>query len=330
MSTIKEVAARAGVSVTTVSRFLNDRGYISQEMRKRISDAMGELNYHPNEVARSLSKQRTNIIGVLVPLVSNPFWAEVVEALAQTIQRRGYRMMLYTSTQANDTAVGYINMLKANQVDGIIVGLRGEAIAQELSDDLPVVSFERLKVGELPTVLCDNAEGGRMAARELLACGCRCPAMLGAFYSRQIPAYERLTGFREELKAHGVEPRDIEGLDAEYGNHYPELVEAAIERYPEVDGFFCSSDLMAAKLIQGLERAGKRVPEDVQVIGFNGNHFAQDITPALTTLRQPIEAMCETAVALLEKQIAGEKVPMEHIFPLTLDRRASTKPPAED
>ena len=170
MATIKEVAQRAGVSVTTVSRVLNKRGYISQEMHDKIYATMEELNYQPNEVARSLTRRRTKIIGLLVPSVDDPYFGEVVNQLILAAMRHGYKVMIYASDGQNDRALEYVGMLKANQVDGIIISLRSRELDALLDDNLPVVSFERIKVGRLPTVLCDNHMGGRIGVMVELSC----------------------------------------------------------------------------------------------------------------------------------------------------------------
>ena len=174
MATIKEVAQRAGVSVTTVSRVLNKRGYISQEMHDKIYATMEELNYQPNEVARSLTRRRTKIIGLLVPSVDDPYFGEVTNQLILAAMRHGYKVMIYASDGQNDRALEYVGMLKANQVDGIIISLRSRELDALLDDNLPVVSFERIKVGRLPTVLCDNHMGGRMVLHQRPDCGIRC------------------------------------------------------------------------------------------------------------------------------------------------------------
>ena len=170
MATIKEAAQRAGVSVTTVSRVLNKRGYISQEMHDKIYATMEELNYQPNEVARSLTRRRTKIIGLLVPSVDDPYFGEVVNQLILAAMRHGYKVMIYASDGQNDRALEYVGMLKANQVDGIIISLRSRELDALLDDNLPVVSFERIKVGRLPTVLCDNHMGGRIGVMVELSC----------------------------------------------------------------------------------------------------------------------------------------------------------------
>ena len=153
-----------------IARVLNKRGYISQEMHDKIYATMEELNYQPNEVARSLTRRRTKIIGLLVPSVDDPYFGEVVNQLILAAMRHGYKVMIYASDGQNDRALEYVGMLKANQVDGIIISLRSRELDALLDDNLPVVSFERIKVGRLPTVLCDNHMGGRIGVMVELSC----------------------------------------------------------------------------------------------------------------------------------------------------------------
>lgn len=328
MATIKEVAQRAGVSVTTVSRVLNKRGYISQEMHDKIYATMEELNYQPNEVARSLTRRRTKIIGLLVPSVDNPYFSEVTNQLILSAMRHGYKVMIYASDGRNDRALEYVGMLKANQVDGIIICLRSRELDALLDDNLPVVSFERIKVGRLPTVLCDNHMGGRMAAEELLASGSRRPVMIAAVHDKMLPAYDRFVGFCSVMREHGLEERIFETKenDSLHGD-YSELARQALATFPDADGVFCTSDQIAASVVRCAVASGRRVPEDIRVIGFNDNYLAACLCPPLTSIRQPIPEMCEMAIECLIKQIHGEKVPVDMVFPVTLSARESTRGP---
>ena len=330
MATIKEVAAKAGVSVTTVSRALNNRGYLGKETRERIQAAMAELNYHPNEVARSLTNRKTNIIGVLVPALKSAYFAEVAAELANAITSRGYKMMLYTAKNTGDQALEYISMLKASQVDGIILCLRVRSVSTVLPDELPVVTMERQKVGRHPTILCDNEMGGRLAARELLDAGCRKPMMIGCFHGHDVPAYKRALGYQQEMNEAGVELRYMEACAANLGPKFALLAEAVVRQHPDVDGFFCSDDNLACSLISALHRAGKRVPEDVKVVGFNSNFLAAMLSPSLTSVRQNIPEMCRAAVDCLIRRINGDTDMEDRIIPVTLDRRESTQRSPED
>ena len=325
MPTIKEVAERAGVSVTTVSRTLNNRGYISQKMRERIQKAMNELDYQPNEVARSLSFRHTRMIGVLIPGTINPFFAEVINHLSRNLTARGYKMLLYVSSGTQDKAPVYVSMLRQNQVDGIIVALRSPLIESELRN-LPVVSFETLRTGQLPTVLCDNLEGGRLAAQELMDTGCVHPLMIGGRHATQnIPAFERFNGYRDAISAAGLTPRIHEINEDEWGGNYGIPAREALERYPDADGIFCTSDVIASYVMQEAIRTGRRIPEDIRIVGFNDCFVSQICPIPLTSIRQPLEQMCAAAVECLICQIEGRPCEGGLLFPVSIIRRASTR-----
>ena len=335
MATIKEVAQRAGVSVTTVSRVLNKRGYISQEMHDRIYATMAELNYRPNEVARSLSRRRTRIIGMLVPSVDDPYFCEVTNEVIRSATRRDYKVMIYASDspgdKPGDRAADYVSMLRANQVDGIILGLRSRGLDALLDDSLPVVSFERIKIGHLPTVLCDNRMGGRMAAQELLDSGCQRPVMAISIHDKMMPAYDRYLGFCSVMQERGLEAHIMEFKAVKCGEEdYAQLAERIMAKFPDADGVFCTNDRFAAAIIQYAARHGLRVPEDLRVVGFDDVFMTRMMNPPLTSIRQPVPEMCEMAVDCLIKQIHGEKVPIDMVFPVTLSARESTRGAARD
>ena len=325
MSTIREVAAKAGVSVTTVSRTLNNRGYISQSMRERIRKAMEELDYQPNEVARSLTLHHTHMIGVLVPEINNPFFAVTVTLLTRQLTARGYKILLHIASGTDDRAPDYIAMLRRNQVDGIIVALRSRMIESELSD-LPVVSFETLQSGRLHTVLCDNLQGGRLAAQELLDTGCVRPLMVGGRHaSENIPAFERFNGYRETIAAAGLEPRIHEIDEEKWHADYTLPAREALAKYPDADGIFCTSDVIASYVLQEVLRLGKRVPEDIRVVGFNDCIVPRICPIPLTSVRQPLDQMCLAAVDCLLSQVEGKPYEQNLVFPVSVSRRASTR-----
>lgn len=330
MSTIREVAAKAGVSVTTVSRTLNNRGYISQSMRERIRKAMEELNYQPNEVARSLSRQHTRMIGVLVPEVNNPFFAEVVTQLSGHLTARGYKMLLYIASGTDDSAQDYVAMLRSNQVDGMIVALRSPAIEKELRNGMPVVSFERMQSDGFPTVVCDNLEGGRLAAGELLDCGCRCPVMLGGRHAiSNIPAFERFRGYRETMEAMGRTAEIYEINEEDYHGNYHEVAKEFFRKCPDADGVFCTSDSIAFYVMQEALRLGLRIPQQLRIVGFN-DCIAEKCPIPLTSVRQPLPEMCAAAVDSVICQIEQEPFSAMMCFPVSLSRRTSTRGYEED
>lgn len=324
MATIRDVAAKAGVSVATVSRVMNNRGYLSEEIREKVRQAMEDLNYRPSEVARSLSNKCTNIIGVLFPALNNAYYAEIASELSRCLTEKGYKMMLYVAFNIDDAASEYVSMLQASRVDGMIIALRSKAIDRILTPDMPVVFFSRFRGTAHPTVLCDDEMGGRLAARELIDCGCKKPAMVGFFHSHDIPAYARLIGFLSELQEAGLEERSVQVFGSHPHDEFDKLTDAALLQYPDSDGFFCSDDVLAATLMQKLTRQGKRIPQDVQVVGFNSCFLARSTNPPLTSIRQPIPQMCEEAVECLLNQIGGQTGQKEITLPVSVERRGST------
>ena len=326
MATIRDVAKLADVSVTTVSRVLNNRGYISEEMHDKVYKAMAELNYQPNEIARSLTKRRTKIIGLLVPVINHPFFSEVIDEFTCQAGKLGYKTMIYCSENDGDVAAEYVAMLKANQVDGIVLCLRTRKIEALLDDGMPVVTFERLKVGALPAVGCDNRQGGMLAAQELLDCGCKKPVIVGTRQNDTLPGVERCAGFMEVMERAGISVPRIDYVEEEFlSRRYTRIAEEVFRQHPDADGMFCTNDLIASYVIQRAAEENKRVPEDLKVIGFNDTYQARSTMPPLTSIRQPIPAMVDRALSILMRQIRGEKVDMTTILPVELNRRGSTR-----
>lgn len=326
MATIKDVAKLADVSVTTVSRVLNKRGYISEEMHDKVYRAMEELHYQPNEIARSLSKRRTKIIGLLLPVINHPFFSEVTGEFTCQAGKLGYKTMICCSENDGEVAAEYVSMLKANQVDGVVLCLRTRKIEQLLDDGMPVVTFERLKVGSLPAVGCDNRQGGALAAQELLECGCKHPVIVGARENDTLPGVERCAGFMEVMERAGIAVPTIDYVEEEFlTGSYTRIAQALFEQHPEADGVFCTNDLIASYVMQRAALEGRRIPEDLKVIGFNDTYHARCMTPPLTSVRQPVPQMVDRALSILMRQIRGEKVDMSTTLPVTLSRRGSTR-----
>lgn len=173
MARIKDVAQRAQVGVGTVSRMLNGSGYVAEETREKIEQAMRELNYTPNELARNLYRKRTGIIAVMVPNVSNPFFAEFVDCVEEDLYDAGYKMMLCNTAKAHNAELEYLDMLNRHIVDGVISGVHSLDIAEYRKVQKPIVALDRYLDEEIPVVAVDHASGGRMAAEELLRCSCR-------------------------------------------------------------------------------------------------------------------------------------------------------------
>ena len=323
MPTIKDVALRAGVTVTTVSRVMNNKGYISAETRKKVADAIQSLDYVPSEVARSLLRQSSNLIGLIVPAVNHPFFAELTVHIEQYAYAAGYKVLLCDSHLDATKEREYINMLKRHKVDGIIMGSHTLDVHEYLNLSMPIVTIDRKIDDRIPSVSSDNRQGGLLATRRLISRGCRKLAMITGSLQLELLANQRYSSFVAEAEAEGVAHVVVEtNLDVFDFSQYNDLVDRLFDEHPDVDGVF-ASDVKAAYVIQACHRRGKSVPGDVKIVGYDDTQIASLLVPRLTTVRQPKEAMAKLAVDTVVQQIRGEPVLQETLLPVELIERES-------
>jgi len=325
MATIKDVAKEAGLTVTTVSRVLNNRGYISDDARRKVDEAMKKLNYQPNEMARSLRK-RSNIIGVIVPHIRHPYFAEMISNLEHEAYKQGYRILLCNTQDKDEREIEYVDICKSNRVAGIIIFSGGVSVEAFGELDIPVIAMERSLGTSTSSVECDNKAGGEMAARELIECGCKKLLHIGSTSGGVVlPADNRARGFIEVCEKEGISHIEVSPENEDYASmNYTKLVENIFRDYPDVDGIFASSDLIAAGIIQTCNKLGKRIPEDLKLIGFDDVIIAQITSPALTTIHQPIREMATIAFKLIKNFSNGEVVPKQTILDVKLIERETT------
>lgn len=329
MSTIVDVAEKAGVSVTTVSRVLNNRGYISEKTRNKVYEVMKELNYQPNEMARALFRRKSNMIGLIIPAVSHPFFSELTYYLEHYADQQGYKLLLCNSNRDVAKERKYIDMLKKNQVDAIIMGSSVLDIEHYQNLKLPIVSFDRTVSEDIPIVTSDNLQGGRLAAQLLISKGCKHPAYvyrgIGGPHHGALLANARAQGFNEEFAKAGLEPIHLQlGVsDNDQLHSLSEVIHFLVE-HPKLDSLFASSDVIAAEVIQACYELNRDIPRDIKLIGYDDVKVATLLTPQLTTIRQPIREMGEHTIELIIKQLEGEEVPQINSFPVHLIERQTT------
>ncbi|WP_338552421.1 LacI family DNA-binding transcriptional regulator [Paenibacillus sp. KS-LC4] len=325
MSTIKDIAEKVGVSVTSVSRVLNNRGYISGKLKKRVQEAMDELNYQPNQVARSLILKKSNIIGLIIPDVSHPFFGEVTKHIEYYADKHGYKILLCNSQLNMVKEKEYINMLKASQVDGIIMGSHTMDIKEYTSIKLPMVTLDRQIADTIPYISSDNYKGGELATNLLIKKGCKKIAHISGNLHLNLLATLRHDAFKKVITIKGIEhiilQTDLNGFN--YAE-YDQLVTKMFLENPDIDGVFASSDIIAAQVLKECHRLGKSVPHDVKIVGYDGIQLGKLLTPAITTIKQPTKEIGKMAVRLIMGQIQGEAVSQENILPIELIERETT------
>lgn len=325
MPTIKDVAERAGVSVTTVSRVLNNRGYISKATRNKVYQAMEELDYHPNEVARSLFRKRSNIIGLIVPTVAHPFFGELTSHLEIYAHSRGYKVLICNSQLDASKEQEYIWMLRRNQVDGIIMASHTLDVEEYKKLNLPVVAFDRFISDKIPYVTSDNYQGGKLAVELLLERGCKKIAHMCGSLDLDMLANQRHRAFMDVADANGIPYFTVEtDINVFEVAKYEELLIELLSDHPDIDGLFLNSDIMAMAALKVCRKLGKRIPEEMKIIGYDDVSIASLVSPQITTIRQPIAEMSELSVKLIEDLINDKSVEVKNCLPVELVERGTT------
>jgi LacI family transcriptional regulator len=323
MAGIKDVAKLAGVGLGTVSRVLNNSGYVSDATRKKVYAAIKELNFVPNEVARSFKKSATKIVGLLLPTVWHPFFSELAFYIENELSKSDYKLMLCNSEHNVEKELDYFEMLKKNQVAGIIM-ISYSDFLQGMEIDLPVVSIDRLISPSIPYVASDNYEGGRVAAEALIKRGCQKLAYVGGGSKVPTAVSKRKEGFVAAAEQHQVQYTVYEDV-IDLGEER-KLIQAFFKTHPEFDGVLTSTDMFAAALISEAEKQNLHCPSDIQVIGFDGIQTNDYFKPLLATIRQPVEGLAKTSVQLLLQMIEGQEVKHETILDISLFEGETIRP----
>ena len=326
MATLKDVAREAGLSVGTVSRVLNNRGYISEDTKRSVREAMARLNYQPNAMARSLSKQSSSMIGVIVPSISHPYFAKVLSCLESAAREQNYQLLLFCSQGKVAREEEYVRVCVSNRVAGLILCSGSVETGKLRNLGFPVVAFERFINEADAGVECDNYEGGAMAARELIRAGCRNLMCIGGAGEVSMLADARRVGFLDVCRQHpDIEVRENicapEHLDDL--NYFPEL-RSFLDSAPDVDGIFAGSDVIGMQIMAELAKRGKRVPQDVKIVGYDDVNLAQMTNPQLTTICQPVHEMAQECVSIIIRAARNESFPARTLFHVTLERRGTT------
>ena len=303
---IQDVARLAGVSTTTVSRVLNNRGYISEETREKVNKAMKELNYFPNDVARSLFNKRTNLIGVILPTVSNPFFGELTFYIENICNSLGYKILLCNSLDNIDNEEKYLEMLMRNQVDGIIVGTHNQEIAHYKNSNMAVVSIDTDLSENIPIVGSDNYHGGKIATELLVSKGCKNIINIDGQCNLRTQARLRKIAYEDVMKSHNMCPITYEIESTFDGGNQIQIANKILDEHPEVDGIFATNDLFAAAFINEARKRGRKIPQDLKIVGYDGTETIRNILPDLTTIKQPIKLIAKTSIELLIKKIEGD------------------------
>ncbi|SFC63071.1 transcriptional regulator, LacI family [Alkalibacterium subtropicum] len=316
--TIHDVARKAGVSVTTVSRVLNDRGYISNEMKEKVLNTIEELNYIPNEMARSFFSNQSKFIALIVPTTENPFFGELTFHVEKALAKFGYHLFICNSLNDSENEEKYLRLLNEKRVDGIIVGSHNVDISEYKNYEDQIVSIERKLTKNIPMVQSDDYNGGRLATQELITQGCTNILCVTGDKNVETPANDRSIGYVDEIEKNNYRKNFIEipfqiDLDEKL-----KIIKETFQGDFKYDGVFAGDDVNAKLFLNVAKEMGYDVPKDVKVIGFDGTQSIRYLVPELSTVVQPIENLAYEAVTTLLDLLKGKKVKNEVILPVEL------------
>lgn len=329
---VKDVAARSGVSFQTTSKVLNGKGSVSEVTRARILAVASELGYVPNLQARSLVMQRTLTVGVITGDFSDPGLSRCLAGAEQEARRQGYGLML-TSIEPEGSGTEYaLPAMMERRVDGILLAApqmeEDEALSHVLDHTLPVVSIQHVPGARVTTVSADDEQAGYLATRHLVERGHRVIGSLTGPGGRRLTA-NRLRGYRRALHEAGVDRSEdlVEeaGVDVAGG---AAATPRLLERRPDLTAIFCHHDLIAVGALTAL---GARVPGDCSVVGCDGLDSAAFTNPPLTTVRVPFYELGAEAMRVLLRLVGGGSSPAGGtVVPVQLIARGSTAAPRLD
>jgi DNA-binding LacI/PurR family transcriptional regulator len=309
--TIREVAAQAGVSHQTVSRVINADGYVAEATRNRVLQAIRQMNFVPNGIARSLSSRRSHTLGVVSNDISDHSFAEMAAGAEAEARRRGYYLIIGSVEDAvPEDEEAYLRLMQQRRIEGLIVArprLRRASwkLLAGIADSIPTVAIaSRLEALSLHSVDIDNVGGGRVAAAHLIANGHRDMATITGPMDWP-SAQARLEGAQAALRDGGLETKLVVVSSEEWG---VEGGRAAMQQLLQAGrrftALFAQSDLLAVGAIAELHARGLVVPDDVSVVGYDDIPVARYMTPALTTVRQPMNVVGARAVSMLAEELA--------------------------
>ncbi len=315
--TLKDVAEACGVNVSTVSRSLNNRYGIDAKTRTRILEIAGKLNYQRNRMASGLATGKSNTFGLIISDVRNPYFAEFARAVESAAFDAGYDLILCNCANDVEKQMHYFRSLTGKMVDGVMFSIVG-AFSKESQNEILESGVPTLLLSRPPgkslfsTLTGDNAKGGAVAGEYLMRLGhSRIGHLTGARHHGNLAA--RAKGFSKALKRGGIEPVILRGNPTYHGGF--EMTLRLIEEAPDLTAIFAANDTIAFGALQALAQIGKRVPDDISLIGFDNIEISSIVRPPLTTLNVPITEKGVVAVEML-LQLAqngkGTQVVSEH------------------
>lgn len=329
---LKDVAKRSGVAVGTASAVINQSPWVTEETRKRVLQAIKELNYHPNQLARNLRTQKTTTIGVIVSDITNPFFPQIIRSIDRVTRQNGYLMMLGDSNESFQIGIETFKVMLQKKVDGIIlVGgiVPKEDLVKFLSDKYPViVVIERdFEIPDIATVVVDAVNGGYTATKHLLSLGYSQVGLICGPMEDELfhASFGRHKGYRMALEEYNIPFNQsmVQCGDFTFDGGY-RAMKQLLEETHQIRAIFALNDLMAIGAMMAIKEKGLRIPEDIALVGYDDIPEASHISPALTTIQLPKKQLGQKAVEILLNRLQGKQdLSLKNVLPTKLIVRQS-------
>ena len=335
MSTIHEVARYAQVSTATVSRYLNSSGCVRPETQQRVREAIAALDFQPNQIGRSLKTASTHALGVVVPSLENPVFAEAVAGFDAAARAGGYSVMITSTEYDRDREAEAVATLLRYRVDGLALTLT-RADTAAVRDKLAAAGVPYTLIYNEPSptardvVSVDNAAAARTVADHLIRLGHRRVAMVSGHLAASDRAVRRRDGFVAAVTQAGLPAPDVHQLDFAARDVRPVMADLLGSEASRPTALFCSTDRLAIAVIGTANRLGLRVPHDLSVVGFDGIELGRELFPSLTTIVQPSYNIGHAAAEAVLARRAGQDPRMPVILPFSLRIGESTGPLGQD
>jgi DNA-binding LacI/PurR family transcriptional regulator len=335
-ATIRDIAIKLNVSISTVSRALRGVSDVNPATKKAVEEMAKRLNYEPNRVAQSLRIKRTNTLGIIVPEIALHFFSSAISGMQEEASVHGYSIMICQSLESYETEKQNVHMLASNRVDGLLISMASEtddyAHIQHLVDkDIPIVLFDRVTESlSVSKVVVDDHDGAFKAVEHLIKTGCKKIAYIGGppgFYISN----QRKKGYLDALRQYNVNSNEELIIHCHELHDEPALqVARLLDMSPaeRPDAFFCFNDPIAVTALQILKARMVRVPDEISIIGFTNEPVSGFIEPSLTTVSQPSHAMGKKAIELFiaQRQDPENFQPVTAVMKTELIIRHSTRP----
>ncbi len=320
--TIKDVAKLANVSVSTVSRVINNKESVHESTRQIVLDAIDKLEFVPNQIARNLTSRSSQMIGVIVPHIGSAFYSDLLEGIEKKATSYGYHIIFCNTQDDLEKEATYLKVFDQYKVDGLIVASNFLRLDDLLELNIPTVTVDHVLNESFPSVTSDNIKGGELAAQELVDQGAK-NVLLFRGPSFLMTTTERTMGCINIFDKHNTK-YEIYDFDLIYPDI--NLIENILKNHQDLDGIICYGDNLAIATISILNKLGMKVPDDVLIIGYDNMPISKWVTPSLTTVEQDVKLMGRTAFNILYNLI--KEYPIDehnYIVDVELVARKSTK-----